>query len=120
MAEDAGVQTGLWVMQARGPQWDMATRAEVSSPKLGWCCLPQGWHALVADAGVALGSFVLIKLFKGGFLLATALVSPGDSSSNNYGFVLCLCQTLTIHQLQLACFDVFGRDLDLMVYLAQK
>lgn len=57
---------------------------------------------------------------KGIFLLATALVSPGDSSSNNYGFVLCLCQTLTIHQLQLACFDVFSGDLDLMVYLAQK
>ena len=59
-----------------------------------------------------LGIFVLIELFKGGVLLATALVSPGESSYNNYGFMLCLCQTLTIHQLQLACLDVFSGDLD--------
>lgn len=61
---------------------------------------------------VFLGIFVLIKLFKGVFLLATALVSPGDSSCNNYGFLLCLCQMLTIRQLQLACFDVFSGDLN--------
>lgn len=59
-----------------------------------------------------LGTFILIELFKGVFLLATALVSPGDSSYNNYGFMLCLCQTQTIHQLQLACLDVFSGDLD--------
>lgn len=26
--------------------------------------------------------------------------------------MLCLCQTVTIHQLQLVCFDVFSKDLD--------
>lgn len=48
----------------------------------------------------------------GVLLLAAALVSPGDSSHNNQGFVLCLCQTLAIHPLQPACFDVVSGGLD--------
>lgn len=60
----------------------------MSAPMLGWCCLPQGHCG--PDAGLALDSFVHFVTQEGFFLLATALVSPGDSSSNNHGFVLFL------------------------------
>jgi len=62
---------------------------------------------------VSLGTFVT-DLLKGGFILCWLLLwfLQVTHLKNNYRFMLCICQMLSIHQLQLACFDVFSGDLD--------
>lgn len=112
------VMEGMWMAEGAGVQGQGPGWGGHAALRGMWPCLPRCWGGaacpraaavlLLMLAWLSAASFTLSYTRGIFFLLATALVFPGDSSSNNHGFVLCLCWTPTIHQLQLAWFDVFG------------